>query len=59
MPISALCLQDRRRSIGLISQEVFLFHGTVAENIAYGSFEVPRLAIERAARLAEASGPPW
>ena len=55
MPISALCLQDLRRSIGLVSQEVFLFHGTVAENIAYGRFEAPRLAIERAARLAEAS----
>ncbi len=56
MAIEQLSLQDLRRAIGLVSQEVFLFHGTVAENIAYGSFEAPRAAIERAAQLAEASG---
>ena len=55
-PISELRLDDLRRAIGLVSQEVFLFHGTVAENIAYGSFEAPRAAIERAAQLAEAAG---
>ncbi|MCX5968141.1 MAG: ABC transporter ATP-binding protein [Cyanobacteria bacterium] len=55
LPISSLRLQDLRRCIGLVSQDVFLFHGSVAENIAYGSFESPRLAIERAAHLAEAS----
>ncbi len=32
---------------------MFLFHGSVAENIAYGSFDAPREAIERAAALAE------
>jgi ATP-binding cassette subfamily B protein len=53
--ISELCLDDLRRAIGLVSQEVFLFHGSVAENIAYGSFEASRAAIERAAQLAEAS----
>ena len=55
-PIQALELADLRRAIGLVSQEVFLFHGTVADNIAYGSFEAPRAAIERAAALAEAAG---
>ncbi|MCS5699326.1 ABC transporter ATP-binding protein/permease [Cyanobium sp. FGCU-52] len=55
-PIDGLRLGDLRRAIGLVSQEVFLFHGTVAENIAYGSFEASRASIERAARLAEASG---
>ncbi len=55
IPISELRLDDLRRSIGLVSQEVFLFHGTVAENISYGSFEAPRAAIERAAQLAEAA----
>jgi ATP-binding cassette subfamily B protein len=54
-PIETLRLDDLRRAIGLVSQEVFLFHGTVAENIAYGSFGEPRAAIERAARLAEAA----
>jgi len=55
IPIRELRLDDLRRAIGLVSQEVFLFHGSVAENIAYGSFEAPRTAIERAAQLAEAS----
>ncbi len=53
--IEELTLQDLRRAIGLVSQEVFLFHGTVAENIAYGSFDASRGAIERAASLAEAT----
>jgi ATP-binding cassette subfamily B protein len=55
-PITELRLEDLRRAIGLVSQEVFLFHGTVAENIAYGSFGASRGAIERAAQLAEAAG---
>ena len=54
--IETLSLQDLRRAIGLVSQEVFLFHGTVAENIAYGSFAATRAAIERAAGLAEGAG---
>ena len=55
VPIHTLDLRDLRRAIGLVSQEVFLFHGTVAENIAYGSFAASRPAIERAAQLAEAA----
>jgi ATP-binding cassette subfamily B protein len=55
LPIEALRLGDLRRAIGLVSQEVFLFPGTVAENIAYGSFDAPPAAIERAATLAEAA----
>ncbi|MCE2839059.1 MAG: ABC transporter ATP-binding protein/permease [Cyanobium sp. 49614_E6] len=56
MPIDTLRLDDLRRAIGLVSQEVFLFHGSVAENIAYGSFNASQAAIENAARLAEADG---
>ena len=56
LPIETLRLNDLRAAIGLVSQEVFLFHGTVAENIAYGSFDAPRAAVERAAALAEAAG---
>ena len=52
--IRSLRLRDLRRCIGWVSQEVFLFHGTVAENIAYGSFDVTREEIVQAAKLAEA-----
>ena len=47
-------LGDLRRSVGLVSQDVFLFHGTVRENIAYGSADATLAQIERAANLAEA-----
>jgi ATP-binding cassette subfamily B protein len=53
--IDTLKLGGLRSAIGLVSQEVFLFHGTVAENIAYGTFDAPFSAIQRAATLAEAS----
>ena len=56
IPIEQLRLEDLRSAIGLVSQEVFLFHGTVAENIAYGSFDATPQAIARAAELAEAAG---
>nr|WP_243435789.1 ABC transporter ATP-binding protein [Acanthopleuribacter pedis] len=47
-------LTDLRRSIGLVSQDVFLFDGTIRENIAYGSFDKSDAEIEQAARFAEA-----
>ncbi|WP_395827747.1 ABC transporter ATP-binding protein [Elstera sp.] len=57
-PISSLRIRDLRRAIGFVSQDVFLFDGTVGENIAYGAVGregVPTQEdIERAARLAEA-----
>ncbi|MCG9886311.1 MAG: ABC transporter ATP-binding protein/permease [Cyanobacteria bacterium] len=54
MDIREVELRSLRRQIGWVSQEVFLFHGTVAENIAYGSFDAPREQIIEAAKLAEA-----
>ncbi|MEA2022796.1 MAG: ABC transporter ATP-binding protein [Actinomycetota bacterium] len=45
---------DVRRAMALVSQDVFLFHGTVAENIAYGRPEATPLEIRDAARTAEA-----
>ncbi len=52
--IQTLRLRDLRRCIGLVSQDVFLFHGTVAENIAYGSFDASEREIITAAKIAEA-----
>ncbi|MCW6051968.1 ABC transporter ATP-binding protein/permease [Lyngbya sp. CCAP 1446/10] len=52
--LTNLNLKDLRRAIGLVSQDVFLFHGTVAENIAYGSFEATDREIVNAAQIAEA-----
>lgn len=53
-PIEALRLRDLRAAIGLVSQDVFLFHGTIAENIAYGSPEASAEQIRAAAESAEA-----
>lgn len=52
--IQQIKLKDLRRAIGLVSQDVFLFHGTVAENIAYGSFNTEFEEIIAAAKVAEA-----
>ncbi len=52
--IENLNLADLRRCIGLVSQDVFLFHGTVAENIAYGKFDTTDREIQNAAKVAEA-----
>ena len=45
---------DLRRAIGFVSQDVFLFHGTVRENITYGTFDATDAQIEEAAKIAEA-----
>ncbi len=45
---------DIRNAIGLVSQDVFLFHGTVRENIAYGCQDLPEHLIVEAAKIAEA-----
>jgi len=44
-----------RRKIGVVLQEPFLFHGTVAENIAYGKPEATINEIITAARAANAN----
>jgi ATP-binding cassette, subfamily B, bacterial len=52
--IRELNIYDLRRNIGLVSQDVFLFHGTVRENIAYGVPETSLEKIQDAAKIAEA-----
>ncbi|ESA35147.1 abc transporter [Leptolyngbya sp. Heron Island J] len=52
--IQTLGLADLRCHIGWVSQDVFLFHGTVTENIGYGSFDASHDQIVQAAKVAEA-----
>ncbi|WP_227376696.1 ABC transporter ATP-binding protein [Haladaptatus halobius] len=47
-------LRSLRRAIGYVSQEPFLFYGTVKENIEYGTFDATDAEIEEAAKAAEA-----
>ena len=47
-------METLRGSIGLVSQDVFLFHGTVADNIAYSKPDASETQIEAAAKAAEA-----
>ena len=41
-----------RRSIGLVSQDVFLFYASIYDNIAYGRPDATRQEVEQAARFA-------
>jgi len=43
-----------RQALGYVSQETFLFYGTVQENIEYGTFGADREEIVEAAKMAEA-----
>ena len=52
--IEELDISSLRRNIGLVSQDTFLFEGTVFENIAYGNLNASYEEIWEAARLAEA-----
>jgi ATP-binding cassette subfamily B protein len=54
LELQQIQLRDLRRAIGLVSQDVFLFHGTVRENIAYGSFDATLSEVIAAAEIAEA-----
>ena len=52
--IKDIDLTNLRQSMGLVSQDVFLFHGTVKDNIAYGNNAATKTQIIEAARIAEA-----
>ncbi|MBI2709748.1 MAG: ATP-binding cassette domain-containing protein [Actinobacteria bacterium] len=52
--IRDLAFTDLRGTLGYVGQDVFLFQGTVRENLAYGRTDATDAEIETAARLAEA-----
>ncbi len=52
--VRELSLSSLRRAIGVVQQDVYLFSGSVYENIAYGKPGATREEVEEAARLAGA-----
>src|SRR5699024_10496100 len=52
MDIRNMTMRSLRSQIGIVQQDVFLFTGTLRENIAYGKLDATAEEIEEAARLA-------
>ncbi len=52
--IKNVTLKSLRRNIGIVQQDVFLFNGTVRENIAYGTTNASEQEIIEAAKKANA-----
>ncbi len=51
--IRDMTLSSLRKQIGIVQQDVFLFSGSIAENIAYGNLEASEEAIWEAAKRAQ------
>ena len=47
-----LTLESLRRSIGIVAQETFLFHTTIAENLRYGRPDATQVQLEAACKAA-------
>ncbi len=54
LSVNDLKISYLREQIGMVSQDPFLFNGTVAENILYGNVEASQEEMEKAARAAHA-----
>ncbi len=52
--VKDLALTDLRRNVAMVSQDTYIFMGSVAKNIAYGNENASRADIIRAAKLASA-----
>ncbi len=52
--VKDIAVRDLRSQIGMVLQDVFLFQGSIAENIAYAKPEATQAEIIRAAKLANA-----
>ncbi|ELY68469.1 ABC transporter ATP-binding protein [Natrinema versiforme] len=52
--IRDVALADLRSAVGYVSQDTFLFDGTVADNIRYGHFDASDEAVREAAKAARA-----
>ena len=56
LDIRDITLASLRRQIGIVQQDVFLFAGTIRENIAYGRLDATEAEIDAAARRARLGG---
>ncbi len=54
LDLRELDLASWQQHLGVVSQDTFLFNASIAQNIAYGSVNADREAIEGAARMAQA-----
>ncbi len=54
--ISTLSLEQLRRHVAVVLQDVFLFSGTIAENIRLGNHEITDAQVDAALKLACADG---
>lgn len=54
IPVKELAFHDLRQNVAMVSQDTYIFMGTVADNIAYANPEATREDIIRAAMLASA-----
>ncbi|QCS43845.1 ABC transporter ATP-binding protein [Natrinema versiforme] len=52
--VQDVTLRSLRESLGYVSQDTFLFYGSVEENIKYGTFDADREDVIEAAKMAEA-----
>lgn len=53
--IQKITMSSLRKQIGIVQQDVFLFPGTIRENIAYGKLGASEEAIQKAVELAHLS----
>lgn len=54
--LGSIQLEDLRKHVAWVSQEAFLFHGTIHENIAFGAPDATRETVIEAAKAAELHG---
>lgn len=52
--IRTICMRSLRKNIGIVQQDVYLFAGTVADNIRYGKLDATQAEIVAAAKKAKA-----
>jgi ABC-type multidrug transport system fused ATPase/permease subunit len=54
--LRGIAIEDLRNMVSVVSQEVYLFPDTIAENIRYGRLNASDDEVHEAARIAQASG---